>query len=837
MSPNVFYFAFGKLQIMLRGIFRIVSNKTINIYFMRKPILLLGIAGCLSLTSAVAATTPSVSPVSNPWVIGQDTRIENPLCPQAMTEKSDANSNAFFSAKRNTPFKAAEEGDEYFAAAQSYKKGWIFVYTGGDIVSYPMSVKVDGDKVTINGLFNFAAQSTEWAAAEDFDFEGTYDKEAGTITVSTIPEFDKGTIVGTTQGGYYQEMLIAGEVDEYGQIETVDELVFNVIGDLEALYTDTSFGVMNCNPEGVIYGVGDIYRRFYATLPQSEPKLITFNEKVNMGTQYATMTLEDVLTVVNVSNAEVDYFVNVDSDVFSAANEIGTIKPLSSYDINVVFSPVEAGNFSADFTVEYEGIDDEPEPLNVTYEGTAIQMPDFAKIVKEGDFKFGTTIDFPFELATLNDGTLVAKSGIDDMVRGSSQFIVEFEVAAEDLATLSWKGECVITQPYSSAVGYFIDGSDTPAVSILESADISNSIQFGPGKHSIKFQCDGYSTMGAGEHYMYLYDLDLATTHAEADAVTVDNPELNLGNQLIKTDTGVEVMNNVIVRNLGTNPLTVISVAVSDAEHFSARVPSGVASLFETLPVEVSFKTLLPGKFSTTLDIVTSAGTVTAEVSVLVRKMADFSKIVVEGLNYITSFETSDTDPFEVEDDFAYNANTGEPDDVTTDSWFQINFTIPEGETAYLAWDGEVYGGIYDPDDPFAIDYGIVTVYNPWYGYYSVYTNEYDGNAGSILFSELAAEGDFAPALELGAGDGFVKFEYIKNGNGEITEEDIMMISYFGIYSNGSGVEKVTDNGDVVSTQIFDLSGMRLQQMQKGVNIVRSIYSDGSVKTRKVIVK
>lgn len=788
------------------------------------------------MTSAVAATGGSSA--ANPWVINQDVRIENPLCPQAMTEKNEAMANAFFTTNRNTPFKVSEAGDEYFVAAQSYKKDWTFVYEGGDVLTYPMSIKVDGDKVTMNGLFNLAAHySSGWSVCEDYDFEGTYDKEAGTVTIPTIPEFDKATIVGSIQSGYYYEMLVAGVVNEYGQLDTVDELVFNVIGDFEALETDTSFGIMNCTAEGNMAGIDNIYRRFYATLPQSEPKIIAFNETVNMGTQYATMTLENVLTVVNVSDTEVNYYVNVDSegDVFSAINEIGTISPMSSYDINMLFSPSEAGTFSADVTVECEGGVADMDPVNVTYEGTAILMPDYSKIVKEGDFKFGTTIDFPFELVTLNDGTIVAKSSVDGMVRGSSQLMVEFEVADEDLATLSWKGEAVIPVLNTAAVGYFIDGSDTPAASIIGSEDISNSIQFGPGKHSITFQCDNYTAIIDCEHYMYLYDLALVAEHAEANAVTVENPDLNLGNQLIKTDTGVEVMNNIIVRNMGTNPLSISSATVSDSEHFSVRVPNGMASLFETLPVEISFKTLLPGTFTTQVDIVTSAGTVTANVSVLVRKMADFSKIVIEGLEYITSFETSEEYPFEVEDDFAYNANTGEPDNEPTMSWLQINFTIPEGMTAYIAWDGEVYGGEYDPEDPFAIDYGIIEIYNPTYGGATIYTNEYYGEAGSFLFSELVDW--MAYILDFNSTDGYVKFQYVKNGNGEISEEDIMMISNFAIYTEGSGVEKVNNDSDVVSKQIFSLSGMQLQQMQKGVNIVRTTYSDGSVKTRKVIVK
>jgi hypothetical protein len=41
----------------------------------------------------------------------------------------------------------------------------------------------------------------------------------------------------------------------------------------------------------------------------------------------------------------------------------------------------------------------------------------------------------------------------------------------------------------------------------------------------------------------------------------------------------------------------------------------------------------------------------------------------------------------------------------------------------------------------------------------------------------------------------------------------------------------------VVATEIFDLSGRRLQHRQKGVNIIRERMSDGTQNVKKVIIR
>ena len=54
-----------------------------------------------------------------------------------------------------------------------------------------------------------------------------------------------------------------------------------------------------------------------------------------------------------------------------------------------------------------------------------------------------------------------------------------------------------------------------------------------------------------------------------------------------------------------------------------------------------------------------------------------------------------------------------------------------------------------------------------------------------------------------------------------------------------TGIENINGEkaGDVVSTKIYDINGVQYNSLKPGVNIVKSVMSDGSVKVRKVFVK
>ncbi|MBO5612257.1 MAG: hypothetical protein J5918_06640 [Prevotella sp.] len=52
-----------------------------------------------------------------------------------------------------------------------------------------------------------------------------------------------------------------------------------------------------------------------------------------------------------------------------------------------------------------------------------------------------------------------------------------------------------------------------------------------------------------------------------------------------------------------------------------------------------------------------------------------------------------------------------------------------------------------------------------------------------------------------------------------------------------NAIEAVNNDANVVKTEIFSLSGKRLNNIQKGVNIVKETMADGTQKTHKIISK
>lgn len=52
------------------------------------------------------------------------------------------------------------------------------------------------------------------------------------------------------------------------------------------------------------------------------------------------------------------------------------------------------------------------------------------------------------------------------------------------------------------------------------------------------------------------------------------------------------------------------------------------------------------------------------------------------------------------------------------------------------------------------------------------------------------------------------------------------------------GIETVTPNhGEPVRTEVYSIGGTRLPNMQRGINIVKEVYANGTVKARKVVVR
>lgn len=71
---------------------------------------------------------------------------------------------------------------------------------------------------------------------------------------------------------------------------------------------------------------------------------------------------------------------------------------------------------------------------------------------------------------------------------------------------------------------------------------------------------------------------------------------------------------------------------------------------------------------------------------------------------------------------------------------------------------------------------------------------------------------------------------FIKN-EGELSKEYIASVT---------GIESVNGNdaaGEVVRTMVYSINGTQLDKAAKGINIVKEVYANGAVKTKKIIVK
>lgn len=749
---------------------------------MKKSTLIL--SGLIGISSLALATVPEIIDLPanfDAWNLNFKLPLEKLRTPENATP---ALAPAAKPTKMRVIKKADADAKKFFVAAQTYHKDYVFNYDGGNIVTYNIGVKVDGDKVTISNLFNLEAQSTEWSVGVDYDVVGTYDATAGTITIPTSSNFDDATIAGTI-GTYYTEVLACGTVTEDGKMAPADELVFKVVGDFEAITTDTSFGIMNYTNDGsIVYGTQTLYRGFYANLPTDEPKLLAFNDSYTLNESFVGQGATSSFSVVNVSDADVDFFVECDSDddTFSAEPEVGTIPACTVQEINVKFLAKEVGEYEGMVSLQYEGLNNETEAIDVFYEATAIPTPDYSAAVKSGDFIFTTNIEFPFEMTTLEDGTEVARSTVNGRY-GTSMLNVEFEVPEGNIGVFSWKGESVNTGIetgywYQNAGGYFIDNADEPAeryqMNLVD--DISNSLEFAPGKHSVRFQYEGLYYTGDVRNGLCVYDLELTNTPADADAVVIETPDVNFGNFMIKDENGIDGQANIVIRNKGTNTLSVNNIT-STSDNFVATKPTAQAGLLETIEIPVMFRATEPGQYEAELTIETTAGNVKANVKALARKMADFSSVVTEGAECVTLFSTDDSFPFEVENGVAYNANSGDEDNVGTTSWFQIDFTIPEGKVGYLHWDGTLYGSGPDETSYWIGDQATIALSHPMNsGTKSVYPNETDASQDVFALDEY-----WVAQLTCIPGNHSVRFNYMKNGDGIISEKDRLEISNFRI--------------------------------------------------------
>ena len=710
--------------------------------------------------------------------------------------------------------KEEAEPTQYFAVAQSFHTGYTFNYNGGDVFTYNIGIAREGTKVTITNLFDMEAQSAgSWSVSKDLPVEGVYDEEAKTITIPS------GTVCGD-YGGYYDAILNGGTVSENGQLTPSAEIVFDVEGDMEAITAREPFAAQ------YTYGTIRIYKSFRAGIAKTdEAKLITFTEDMDFGETFVGTPATRSVTIINTGGMDADFAIELESDddAYSVTPDAGTVPAAGTLELTFVLQNNVANEYEGIGTLTYDNGTKE-EDMVFSMIGTVKDYPDYSAIVKEGDISFKTNIEFPFEMATLEDGTQVAQSGTHGEY-GKSQLDAIFTVPEGKIATFSWKGMSNNSSDwYRCAGGYFIDDLNTAIASYTgPEMDMSGSVQLAPGEHIVRFQYDGYYYTGLLENKLYVYDLSLILNDLVDNAAEVLTPDVNLGNYVMKGDN-VTANGNIMIRNKGANNLQILSVTSDNAE-FEAQGGQEPAATLKDITIPVTLTATTAGEKVGNITIETSAGTYKAVVKAEVMEMPDFASVVTEGLEYMT-FDTNDNYPFIVADGKAWNKNCDEPNDVSCRASFKVAFTIPEGKIGHFAWDGEAWGDIENYYNYCGVD--MYDAPRMTSGAAAFYQKGGGVSAGSDDLDDF-----WKQYTECIAGDHSFEFFYQKGGNGEVPEGNKYVISNirlvvedFEKYNAELDQEEVTFKETYVGPQRYTTATVTLKNTGSEPLVVNDITGD-----------
>ena len=378
------------------------------------------------------------------------------------------------------------ETTTYFAVQQSMYDGYSFAYMNGEVLTWNVDVTIDGTTATISNLFNLDDPNDQYNSNTENDLVGTYDATAGTITIPTPTDFGNATIAGSFYGTY-PAVLSAGVVDATGTMTPESALVFNVSEDLKTISTDMHYGVSMYMADGSMsYGFQEIFAKTLLTIPTEEANLVAFADAIDFGEVYPEYPITSSIKVVNAGNTAGDFVAACEGDGFTIEPTSGTIEPLAIQDLTITYNAPRANE-------EYEGI------VTITHDGgdillylmgSCIDYPDYSALIKEGEMKLTTGMEYPF---AVTDTMIDVPVGVSTIPGGTGGNVISyleatFTVPEGKLGIFSWKGLCNSAVWYAAYGSLYVDGTWIQDWAGVTEADISGDYQFAPGEHKIRFQ-------------------------------------------------------------------------------------------------------------------------------------------------------------------------------------------------------------------------------------------------------------------------------------------------------------------------------------------------------------
>jgi hypothetical protein len=510
-----------------------------------------------------------------------------------------------------------------------------------------------------------------------------------------------------------------------------------------------------------------------------------------------------------------------------------TCNAIGSYEGDVVLSTT-AGDFTVKCKASAEKI-----------------IYDYSPIVKSGDFSFNTSFVYPFLVK--GSKAYNCTTGRTDTKLGEYSWLeASFVVPEGKSGVLAWSA-------YNSSNDYFtfmdekvltdgtiiyIDGTQVKDYAGEMDASSTtldpNLVSFGAGRHTVKFLYMKKSSTITGDDKVDVYNLSLTLSDLEANKMSVGATDFSLNT----VSVGRKSFDNLMLTNEGSNELKVTEI-VPDGD-FKGYVPAEGAKTFSTMPVVIYFAPTKEGLAQGNVVVKTTAGDVTVKCKAIATSL-DGTPI------YDEEFENGYKDWTLVDGDGdGYNFVNSTYQTTTNEV---INAHNSNNCLVSVSWDGKL-GGLTHAPNNYAISPAITipaaakqVILDYFFNLRGTETHDVlVGNGSDVsAYKSVFSDSRTINSYEVGDNDGWVDQQVDLSAYAgktiQLAWRHYESSEYFKFddvlvyYKTADGINTLDNNSANGTSEIFNANGVKMQTLTKGINIVRTTAADGTVKTRKIVVK
>ena len=600
--------------------------------------------------------------------------------------------------------KVAPAGTPYWQTATSiYNAEGKTDLENGLTREFGTHIEIEGETARIYGLVD-VNYNGYFEIDEEYAVEGVYNERYGTITITgtdydpsrPLDEYVKlAEIYSPDEDISYTIVLIAGDCDVQGNVNTAEELVFDVSDDLSTLRPKSGYGAYAFTSDGQGKAFLDYYKTSKIEKAPETPSLKANTDNLAFKGQFvaAGMPVKEQIRLMNTGASAGTYTVTTSSPWLTVTPAEGSVDGCSTLPLTVTFAPEEPGMFNGKITIQGGG-----QTIDVYVNTEVREVPDYTKIVQAGSdpIEFEMSPVYPFVISEVNGNTVAESINNGEGDNTESWFKCIVDVPEGQSGVFSWQAMQECQQPNTLLI--MLDGEWVKYEMYrpnTEPYDMSGAIALTQGKHEIVF--DNVISMDWSIYdtfqRSYVWDLNFKLMEAKDDNAALVKDAADFGETYFDK-LSVRMNSEVTVLNVGKNPLKVLSIT-SDG-NFGGEAPEISVPAGGEIKVPLTWDASAVGDDSGTVTIHTTGGDL--EVACSGKAIAlpyDYSCIVAGGE---FSFNTGRDWPFKPNDKGTYAYNTTSKADINgiTYSWLEASFEVPEGKVGHLSWDA-----INDSEDIF----------------------------------------------------------------------------------------------------------------------------------------